>query len=208
MVSCLLQHAHRKVAWDINRNFLLQVIPNIELYGLMQRSTQKNGVKEFDLDCHRELWPSKIWAVLKRPKITALILRHKKNRSELHHALKGYLIIYITCWNYSYLWYLYNITTEKMSLHTTKSDVGIEEFLLRENYNKTSNSLKFIARACYSAVQPGQRRAVFWFEGNLCSRLTVTKISQVCPKIIRLFFIVKKCNIVTFANKSNILCWK
>ena len=78
-------------------------------------------------------------AVINRPKSLHLILRHKKIHSDLSYTLKAWLIIFIKFWNCSYLWYLCNVTTEKMSLHTTKSDVGIEEFLLRENF--ASNTL-------------------------------------------------------------------
>ena len=78
-------------------------------------------------------------AVINRPKSLHLILRHKKIHSDLSYTLKAWLIIFIKFWNCSYLWYLGNVTTEKMSLHTAKSDVGIEEFLLRENF--ASNTL-------------------------------------------------------------------
>ena len=65
-------------------------------------------------------------------------------------------------------------------------------------------ALQLIARA--PRWSPGG--AVFWLEGVRSSKLTVTEISKFCPKIIRLFFKVKKCNMVTSANKSNIFCWK
>ena len=108
-----------------------------------QSSDQKNRGEEL-----RKIsfgWPgneSSGWAknraVINRPKSLHLILRHKKIHSDLSYTLKAWLIIFIKFWNCSYLWYLGNVTTEKMSLHTAKSVVWIEEFL---SYEKNASNM-------------------------------------------------------------------
>jgi hypothetical protein len=115
-------------------------------------------------------------AVINRPKSLHLILRHKKIHSDLSYTLKAWLIIFIKFWNCSYLWYLCNVTTEKMSLHTTKSDVGIEEFLLRETF--ASNTLSPSLVHCLSERNQPLKN-LFYFCAHFSTLITCWYVLEI-----------------------------